>query len=59
MTFDHAHEHNLWLSEILEEANTVLKEQIHRLEEERDFEQFKLKEITDENAQLIVDKQNT
>ena len=36
----------------------MLKSQIHRLEEEREFEQFKLKEITEENAQLIVDKEN-
>ena len=36
----------------------MFKYQIHRLEEERDFEQFKLKENTEENAQLIVDKQN-
>ena len=42
----------------LREANTMLKSQIHLLEEERDFEQFKLKENTEENAQLIVDKQN-
>ena len=36
----------------------MFKSQIHRLEEERDFEQFQLKENTEENAQLIVDKQN-
>ena len=36
----------------------MLKTQVHRLEEEREFEQFKLKEITEENTKLIVDKEN-
>ena len=48
----------LWFSEILEEENTKLKSHIHHLEEQREFDQFKLKEIMEINAQLIVDKEN-
>ena len=48
----------LWFSEILEEENKKLKSHIHHLAEERQFDQFKLKEVMEENAQLIVDKQN-
>ncbi|XP_078351511.1 uncharacterized protein LOC144636228 isoform X2 [Oculina patagonica] len=45
--------------EILEEENKKLKTHIHHLAEERQFDQLKLKEIMEENAQLIVDKQNS
>lgn len=45
--------------EILEEENKKLKSHIHHLAEERQFDQFKLKEVMEENAQLIVDKQNS
>ena len=48
----------LWFSEILKEENTKLKSDIHHLEEQREFDQFKLKEIMEKNAQLIVDKEN-
>ncbi|XP_068681425.1 girdin-like isoform X2 [Montipora foliosa] len=45
--------------EILEEENKKLKSHIHHLAEERQFDQLKLKEVMEENAQLIVDKQNS
>ena len=47
-----------YFSEILEEENKKLKSHIHHLAEERQFDQLKLKEVMEENAQLIVDKQN-
>ena len=36
----------------------MLKRQVHHLEEEKEFDQFKIKEIMEENAKLIVDKEN-
>ena len=36
----------------------MLKTQVHHLEEEKEFDQFKIKEIMEENAKLIVDKEN-
>ena len=47
-----------WFSEILEQENTKLKSDIRHLEDQREFDQFKLKEIMVKNAQLIVDKEN-
>ena len=48
----------LWFSEILEEENTKLKSHIHHLEEQREFDQFKPKEIMEENALVIAVEEN-
>ena len=47
-----------YISEVLEEENKKLKTHIYHLAEERQFDQLKLKEVMEENAQLIVDRQN-
>ena len=45
------------ISEILEEENTKLKSDIHHLEEQREFDQFKLKEIMLRFSRLIAQKE--
>ncbi|EDO31530.1 predicted protein [Nematostella vectensis] len=45
--------------EILEEENKKLKGHIHHIAEERQIDQAKVKEVMEENAQLVIDKQES